>query len=404
MKQFFYNFSFLLVAQVTNVLTILFSYPYLVNKLGLKFYGLIVVSQALADVIMVLTNFGFEISGLKEISKKENSINEINKTISSIIIIKSIVFIIAVFPVYLIGLNLLDIVENKFLIYYLFSGYLSALTPYFFFIAKENTKYILVLKIIGSATYLLLIFFLIREDDDYLYLAPIKLIVEILMFSISTFILVKIYKLCFVKVTLEYLLKTIKDSSIFFSSKLGNMISTKLPIFITKIVFGEATTAILDFIVKIYGMLQLPVDIISSLAFPKMIKTRNATIFKKMLLANLSLAILFTLIANIFLKVILETFFEEIKYMEIWIFFLIYSLVLIFNSISSILGTSGLVASGLNKEYNKTIYISLIILTSNLLFVKYTANVLTIYLAMISGSFTLMIYRWYLIQKNNLLR
>ena len=138
MNKFWVNYSSLTIAQVFNSIVLLITYPYLVNKIGIKTYGIIVVTQALSDFVMIFTNFGFEISGLKSVSKLRTNINSLNKVLNSVFIIKSFVFFIILIPALCIGIYILDIKNIFFLIAFIFSGFFSALIPIFFF--KELKK------------------------------------------------------------------------------------------------------------------------------------------------------------------------------------------------------------------------------------------------------------------------
>jgi len=403
MNKFWVNYSSLTIAQVFNSIVLLITYPYLVNKIGIKTYGIIVVTQALSDFVMIFTNFGFEISGLKSVSKLRTNINSLNKVLNSVFIIKSFVFFIILIPALCIGIYILDIKNIFFLIAFIFSGFFSALIPYFFFQGVEKMNYILYLKVFLGCLYIGLILLIIQNEADFTKVAYIKLSVELCTFLLAIFFLKKYFYFKLIVLNFKELIPLFKESSAFFSSKLANIFNTKIPIFFTSIIFGSSATTILDFVIKLFSIGQIPIDILASIIFPKTALNFEKFYVKKMIFYNFITAIFITLSINIFLELFLSLLLPEISYSSVYFYISIYGLVLICNSINSVLGTSVLVVNGHSFHYNVSVYFSSFLLMLSLAFSYFFNSLLLVYVSLILSSFSLLFYRFFISVRNKLL-
>lgn len=393
MNKFLVNYSSLTIAQVFNSFVLLVSYPYLVNKIGIETYGVIVVTQALSDFVMIFTNFGFEISALKVISRIRKHTDIVNKVLTNVFIVKSFVFLITIVPALFIGIYILDIKNIFFLIAFVVSGFFSALTPYFFFQGVEKMNYILYLKVFLGSLYIALILLLIHDKADFLNVAYIKLTVEFLTFLLSAFLLKNVFKFKLSPGSFNDIILLFKESSAFFSSKLANIFNTKIPIFFTSIVFGSSATTILDFVIKLFSIGQIPIDILASIIFPKTALNFEKLYVKKMIFYNFITAFFIVFAINIFLELFLNLLLPNILYSSVYFYIFIYGFVLIFNSINSLLGTSVLVVNGYTFHYNFSVYLSSFVLVILLSFSYLSNSILLVYVSLIVSSLSLLVYR-----------
>ena len=141
-KKIIENFSYLSLIQVSNIVLPLIIYPYLIRILGKELYGTIIFTQTVATYFSIFINFGFNIFGAKEIAINKQNIEKINEIFSSILIIKSIFWIISIL-ILIISLFLLHIGVDK-IILYIFSFLIcinEVLFPQWFFQGIEKMKY-----------------------------------------------------------------------------------------------------------------------------------------------------------------------------------------------------------------------------------------------------------------------
>ena len=100
------NFMYLSILQGMNLLLPLITFPYLVRVLGIERFGLIMFAQAFIVYFSMLADYGFNLSGIREVSSNRNNKNKLIKIFSSIMIAR--------FVLVLIGLIFLTIVVFSF--------------------------------------------------------------------------------------------------------------------------------------------------------------------------------------------------------------------------------------------------------------------------------------------------
>ena len=369
------------------------TYPHLVNTLGLETYGFVIIGQAFADIIMITTNFGFEISGTKSISSIRDSIQDRNKLITDIYIIKVFSFLIVVVPVFILANWSVPYQHQGFVIAFILSGFVSGLIPFYFFQGMERMSVIFFIKLVSGLTYLFLVLWIIRSDADFVKVSYIKLSVELLGLILSIVILKYIFNYRVVGSSRQGLTTNFNQSSVFFISKIGNIASSKAPLFFVNFAFGAVATTLLDFIIKIYSICQIPIDVLAGVVFPASAKSYNKVFIKKMIYINLCAALVIYIMANLSLPYMLELFFKDINYAEIRTIFFIYGGVLLFNAVSGLMGTSVLVSNGYSTHYNLSVFLAFSMLCSGLFLSYVQQNVYMTYYTLVIASSSLAVYR-----------
>ena len=100
-KKLISNFSYLTILEVFILIAPLITYPYLVKVLGRDLYGWVITAQVTASYCSVLVDFGFKRISARHIAKNVDNPLKIGEVISTILILRSILWIIG-FLVYLI--------------------------------------------------------------------------------------------------------------------------------------------------------------------------------------------------------------------------------------------------------------------------------------------------------------
>ena len=87
------NFSYLSLIEIINLLLPLVSYPYLIRVVGADKYGIVVFAQAIISYLIIIINFGFNVSATRRVSENRNDNHKLNIIYSSVIYQK-IIFLI----------------------------------------------------------------------------------------------------------------------------------------------------------------------------------------------------------------------------------------------------------------------------------------------------------------------
>ncbi len=181
-KKIIDNFASLSVLQAANYLFPLIVLPYVVRVLGPEKYGLVQFAAALNIYFLILCDYGFNLSGTRAVSVHRKDKEKLSQIFSSILIIKTALFIVAILLLAAIVLSV-EKFRADYLVYFASSGMLigSVLFPLWLFQGLEKMKYITIINVIVRIFTTALIFLLIRSEDDYIKLAFLNSITQVLI-------------------------------------------------------------------------------------------------------------------------------------------------------------------------------------------------------------------------------
>ena len=186
------NFMYLSILQGMNLILPLITFPYLVRVLGIENFGLLMFAQAFIVYFTMIVDYGFNLSGIREVSSNRNNKNKLINIFSSIMIAR--------FILVLMGLIFLTIVVFSFEkfsqnweLYYLTFGIVigTALFPTWFFQGMEKMKYITVLTVVAKLIFTISIFIFVQNKEDFIYVPLINSLGFIFVGIISLFIIFK---------------------------------------------------------------------------------------------------------------------------------------------------------------------------------------------------------------------
>ncbi len=243
-KRLLENFISLSVLQAANYILPLITLPYLVRVLGPNKFGLIAFAQSLINYFIILTDYGFNLSGTQEISIVRNDKEKISKIFSTIIVIKLILLTIS-----FIILSLLIFNFNKFKVeweiyYFTFISVVGNIFfPIFFFQGLEKMKYITLLNIVSRLIFIVGIFTIIKSPSDYIYVPLIGALSMVTIGFISIIVLFYNFKIHFILPDWKSILEELKEGWYIFASQLSVSLFTNSNIFILGIFTNNTIVA-----------------------------------------------------------------------------------------------------------------------------------------------------------------
>jgi len=230
-KKEFWDTIYLVALQGLNYVAPLIVYPYLMIVLGAEKFGYIGFSFAIIQYLMLIVDFGFNLSATKRIAIAQNNQSELNNIFSATLNVKLcllcisflfslfLAFGIPKFSIYSTTMMILFImvIANAFSFVWLFQG-----------LGKIRT--ISIVNIISKLLILPLTFFFVKVPSDYNKAALIQSLVYVLSSSITCVILlnkkyINNYK---IKTTKKQVLEEIKASYPIFISNAATTIYTAL--------------------------------------------------------------------------------------------------------------------------------------------------------------------------------
>jgi O-antigen/teichoic acid export membrane protein len=363
------NFSYLSLLQVFNMVVPLFTYPYIINVLGIDIYGRIIFAQAFIGYFVILINFGFNISATKEVSIHRDNKEKLNEIVSSIFIIKFFLLLISVFS-FIVIMHFTDLAENYELLFYitLYLCFIDWLFPIWYFQGIQKMKYITFINVISRTAFLVLIFVLIKKQEDYLFFPIINAIGGVISILASLFFIFYKDQIKFLIPAKPTLIFYFKESIPIFISNVSVNLYASSSKFIIGIFLGMNSVAFYDLAEKLITLLRAPQGILSQTIFPKISREKDIgfvkKVFKISVWVNIGIYLVFlTLLRPI---VVLLGGEEMLPAIPVTI---ILGLTIPITAMSNIFGIQLLLPFGYNREFSigivtsGFIYLALIILT-----------------------------------------
>lgn len=192
------NFGFLSLIQIGNFILPLISLPYLVVVLGAKYFGVIMIAQAISQYFVIVTDYGFNYSASREIAIHQNDSDRISTIFCSVMVLKISLFVLSAVvavlgiwyfeqdPVFrtVYGISFMSVLGN-------------VLFPVWFFQGIGQMKYITFVNVTSKVLSVVLIFVYIHEPDDFVRVPWINSMASVFPSAVALALIPKISPLRF---------------------------------------------------------------------------------------------------------------------------------------------------------------------------------------------------------------
>ncbi|MCL6622273.1 MAG: flippase [Syntrophobacterales bacterium] len=167
------NFLALSILQIGNYLFPLLTFPYLVRVLGPEKFGLVALAQSFIQFFVVFTDYGFNLSATRAVSRLRRDVDQLGLTFFSVLTIKAGLCVLSLGG---LALTLLWVprLAAEWRLYLLTFGMVfgAVLFPQWFFQGLEKMEYITALNVASRFLILVLTVLLVKQEADYL-LVPV---------------------------------------------------------------------------------------------------------------------------------------------------------------------------------------------------------------------------------------
>jgi PST family polysaccharide transporter len=176
-NKLFENFLAMLILQVSNYVFPFLTIPYLSRVLSTSHYGVVLFALSITSYLGVICDYGFALTATRDASKHRDDRNQMGLLLSSVTIIKFILFIVM-----FIGASayiLLDKYYRQDYIVYLatfFGVIYNVFFPVWLFQGLEKMRYITVVNVGMRLISVVLIFSCVRHDNDYVLIPVLNLV------------------------------------------------------------------------------------------------------------------------------------------------------------------------------------------------------------------------------------
>ena len=209
---------YLIVLQGLTYVIPLLVLPYLMKVLGAEKFGYIGFATSISTYLMILVDFGFNLSATKKISIARDNKEELSKIFTETVLAKTLLLLISAFVLFLIGLipayhiyretmwiMFLVVVSNAYLFVFLFQG-------------MGYIKWVTIINSISKLSILPLTFWIVKSPEDYLKAALIQSMVYVFSTLLSWAVLYYKKWVTFVRVSWNNIKDALKHSLPLFMS------------------------------------------------------------------------------------------------------------------------------------------------------------------------------------------
>lgn len=402
-KTLFANFTYLSILEIIGLLLPLISYPYVIRTVGADNYGVVVFCQAIIAYVVIIINFGYNVSATRKISENRTNVFKIREIYSSIVYQKLLIFAICLVS----GLFVLIFLKYDYSVILL--GFIGlciqeVFFPTWLFQGLERMKFITIITFVAKCSCLILIFLFVHDKKDYACIPVLYSIGGFFTSVLSVIILKKKFDIYFVKVSKYRMKEDFLESLPFFTSRLSAIVMERGNVLVIGTFFSYDMVAIYDLCAKIVSILKTPFSLVAQVIYPNVAKSKNMLLVKKsikiVLLFGAFVCLFVYLFApNIILLLSDTSMLGAVSILKIMVLYV--PIV----GISYLFGASVLVVKGYSREYNLSVVYSVLLYILMLLsFISFSkVNLYTMALAFVAPELFVALYRICIVKYKNIL-
>lgn len=360
-KNLLKNVTSLGFVQLSNYILPLITLPYLARVLGPNYFGLVMMAQATMIYLTLMTDYGFNLSATKEIAKVRDNLTKVSQLFSSVIIIKTgllvcgsiILLLLTEFiPLFnqhklLFWASFLIVVGNTFL-------------PTFIFQGLEKMTFIATLNVIAKSVFTILIFVIINQASDYIWVHALWGLSYIVVDAIAFFLIRFKLKLQFILPKVRQIKSILGISFEYFLSRIAIALYLNTNVIFIGVLLSPTEAGIYGGAEKLlFAITTFYAPLIETI-YPYVSRTKNKRFIKKVLFAAVSInavgCLVAFLIAPIIIPLVLGQDFNDAIPLFRWMM-----IIALLHLPASIIGYPVLGAMGYVKTANRSVIIGAII-------------------------------------------
>jgi PST family polysaccharide transporter len=368
------NFSYLTLMKFFNIGIKIILAAYLIRILGSEKYGLITWLDSVIQYFIMIVNFGFNIYAAKYIVENKKNTNKINEIVSSIFIIKGVLFVLSIICILILGNFETFYDYRQLLLLFMFCGIGEVLFPVWFFQGVENLKPATIIVFLTRLFLLIGTIVFVTTEQHLLTYILLFVISSVLMGFFGILYLFKYYKIKITLLSFKKLKMYFTESLPFFIGRFLSLVFNFGTIFfIGEFCLFEQVTGF-DTSLKIIMLGVIPFEMLQQAVFPTISRTKNKKFLKNLVYLSLIIGaiigVVIYLLADYFM-----VWFGGNEMLQFSSTLRLLTILCPFVALTFILGTCSLVAFGYYKEYNFSLIFTSIIYIAILLVLYFTDKI-----------------------------
>lgn len=375
--QILWNFYYLTLLQVVNLLLPIVVFPYLIKTIGVVNVGIIAFCQTAIIFLTIIISFGFNISATQQVAIYKSDKEKLGLIISATLIIKAILLIVCNLIFFTAAMNL-QVFEGKINILLLFSGLCiyEALFPVWFFQGVENMKFITIFNTLAKAMSVICIFVFVNGSRDILLVPLFYTIGSVIAAIGGLYYMIKISGVRIVLPKPNIMKYYFSQAVPFFISSIFSQIYVNTNKIIVGVFLGFTDVAIYDLIEKVVRILKMPITLINQAVFPKVSRDKDIKFIVSVLLVVFVFGLVLYLMTYFFSEYIVSYLGNAelttgVDYLRLL------AIVVIVYSLGSVLSNQLLIPLGYKKKFTQII-VTTSILYMTLLFIVYILEIFSL--------------------------
>ncbi|MCU5328747.1 hypothetical protein COJ27_13860 [Bacillus cereus] len=253
------------VIQLVNYLFPLITVPYLLRTIGISNYGILSVEIAVAQILLIISDYGFAFTATQKIAIKEKVDNDLA---SAIYIVKCLMGIIVFIAVSII-IYVFSADTKTIILHFGFFGFFffQSLIPNWLFRGLNKLMYISILTVMSKLFTLVLMLLLIKSESDYYLLGIVYAVPTIIICVIAQIVVIKL-GVKIQRVSIRRILSEIEEGKDIFLSNIIGVLYTTLNTIVVAFFGGSYAAGIYATCEKVVGLVNSVTNAISQAVYP----------------------------------------------------------------------------------------------------------------------------------------
>ena len=164
------NFVYTIINTVSGLLFPLISFPYISRTVLPEGVGIVSFYNSIIGYVVLLTNLGIPIYGIRAVARVRDNLYELNKTTKEILLLNLMLNIVGYLLIIILCLSVSQIRENLPLFLLLsLSIILTTIGTSWYFSGVEDFRYITIRSLVIKTISLILLFCIVKTKEDLFY-------------------------------------------------------------------------------------------------------------------------------------------------------------------------------------------------------------------------------------------
>lgn len=401
LKYFFSGSLSLGFSSILSLITPILAVPFLIKTVGLSNYGISIIFFSIAMILSLIIDFGFNISGVNQLSKVDSKKN-ISKIIIAVILTKGVLFILLMLVIS-IGFFFIPYLKLNYELFFysLLIPFSSILNLNWALQGLQKISALSIVVILSKVLYLIGLYLTINGPESYIYINAWFGIGMLVSGIISFFIVFKSYPLIKINYNKFVFINQINSSYHYFISNLSIYISSYLFPAAIGVFTSMEMVGVYSIVEKIYNLLRGIFPIYQTLMLPRLSSMVETSLeqAKKMIKQTYLFVILFMALEVLFVYIFMDkiVLYFTYDYIELTKKLVLISFIGLFTVIINCPLYLLILALDLKKEIMKVFLIGPIIAITSCVFFVYLNGIIgAIYaLIIIELFYVIILYKIY---------